>query len=424
MLAKFGWIFVGVFCFRLEAAPISLEEAFKSSLAKHETVLQGREQLEQAEDRVAQLKGGIFPNVAFNVFHQIQPEPADPVAKSFSPGQQTTVNFAVSQPLFRGLREFAGLSQLKHLREAQEATQDQLITSLYQQVAGSYLQILSYDQDLKNLREQLEIYQKRAADLQGRAQRGESNQTDVISAQATYASLSAEVRLTEGQYEVARENFAFLTGLPRDSALTDPQISVGATLPPIEKYLGQIEKRPDVHAARERLEAGQKAVSVAWGAHLPTLDAVGNYYLKRPGFLSDLKWDIGLRLTVPLFEGLATQAKVSEAISRRKEAELELARVRRMAQQEIRSLYERVKARLDHLTNLKKSAELSAKNSVLMQRDYRRGLNRNIDVQLALTEGRVAQRGFDQAYYSAQLEILQLQASAALGPTAPKENVE
>lgn len=425
MPARLGLFFLAVVTYAAGATPVSLDDAFKASLAKNEGILLGKEQLGQAEDRVAQVRGGIFPNVSFNVFHQIQPEPADPVAKSFSPGQQTTVNFSVSQPLFRGLREFAGLSQLQHLRSAQEATQDQLVTRLYQEVAANYLQILSYEQDLRNLREQLDLYQKRASDLAGRAQRGESNQTDVISAQATHASLSAEIRLTEGQSEVARENFVFLTGLPRESALADPKIGDGKSLAPVETFLAQIEKRPDVQAARERLEAGQKGVSVAWGAHLPTLDAVGNYYLARPGFLSDLKWDVGLRLTVPLFEGLATQAKVSEAISKRREAELELARTRRAAIQEIRSLHDRAKARFDHLQHLQKSAELSQKNSLLMQRDYRRGLARNIDVQLALTEGRIAQRGYDQAYYSAQLETIQLQAAAALLPataTTPKEN--
>lgn len=403
-------------------AAVSLQEAFKASLTKNESVLQGREQVNQADNRVTQLRGGILPNLSFNAQHVLQDEPADPTAREFAPRHQTTVNFTVTQPLFRGLREFAGLNQIKHLRTAQEAAQAQLETKLFQDVAASYLQILGYEKDLENLRDQADIYQKRVSELQARAKRGESNQTDVISAQATQASLAAEIRLIEGQHKVARENLHFLTGLPADAELADPNLSTWTKIEAVDKYLARVDQRPDVKAALERYEANDSAVSVAWGAHLPTVDAVGNYYLKRPGFFQDITWDIGVKLTFPIFEGLATQAKISEAVSRRKEAELDLAKTRRAAAQEIRSLHEKLRARYDHLTNLKKAAELSKKNAELMQRDYRRGLARNIDVQLALTEGRVAQRGYDQAYFAAQLEMYQLQTSAALVPAVSKDN--
>jgi outer membrane protein len=58
--------------------------------------------------------------------------------------------------------------------------------------------------------ERSELYDKRVGELEARAKRGESNQSEVLSAQSTQSSLMAEMRLQEGQLEVARENFHFL----------------------------------------------------------------------------------------------------------------------------------------------------------------------------------------------------------------------
>lgn len=403
-------------------APTSLEDAFKSALAKSEALKQSEERYHQSDERVGQGRGGILPNLSFQLTHQIQAEPESEVARQFSPQNQTTANFQVSQPLFKGLREFYSLSQLDSLRSAQESQTESTRLRLFQEVSSSYLTILSLEQDAKNLREQSELYDKRVGELEARAKRGESNQSEVLSAQSTQSSLMAEMRLQEGQLEVARENFHFLTGLPRDSLLSDPSMISKLGGPEnLEKYIQRVEDRPDVKAAIHNYEAAREAVSVAWGAHWPELDAVGNYYLQRPGFLQDVKWDIGIRLKVPLFEGGATHSKVREAISKRKEAELELERTRRAALAEIRSLHQRLSARLDHMTRLKRSAELSRKNSQVVQRDYRRGLTRSIDVQLALTEFRVAQRSFDQARFTAQMDYLQLQAAAAMVPVSEKE---
>lgn len=396
---------------------MSLSDAFRASLAKNEVVQQGLEQINQLEARADQVQGGMYPHIGVNVIQLMQPSSSDALARSFSPPQQTTMSVSVAQPLFRGLRDFKEVSQLEHLKDAQKATQEAILSRLYQDVAASYLQILSLEQDLKNLQEQADLYQKRITELGARAQRGESNQTDVVSAEATRASLAAEIRLIEGQREAARETFHFLTGVSRDALVMDPKLVSKNAKEPLEKYLERVEKRPDVRAAIERVEASRDGVSAARGWHWPTLDLVGNYYVVRPSFLAELNWDVSLRLTLPIFEGGVTDAKVEEALSKQKETELELERTRRAARQEIRSLYEKLRARVDHVAHLENSADLSRKNTVLIQRDYRRGLARNIDVQLALTEHRIAQRSFDQAHFAAQLEMIQLQAAVSQLPT-------
>jgi outer membrane protein len=403
------------------AAPVTLGQAFSSALEKSETVRQSGEQLTQAEERVKRIRGGLFPEISFNANHTLQHEPDNALARQFSPKEQTTANFTLLQPIFRGLREFAGLRQQKALVTAQEASRKQATQTLYSEVATAHLQILSHEQDLRNLEEQLEIYGRRTKAIQGRARRGESSTTELLSSQSTYSSLQAEARLVQGQLRVARENFRSLTGLPHDSQLADPGLvpkepNKRALLAKLPDYLSRIEERPDVQAARAQSEAGGEGVAVARGAHLPTIDALANYYVKRPSFYDDIKWDVQLRLSFPLFAGGATQAQVNEASARDRELELTLARARRLAADEIRAIHETLEARLDQLSFLQKSAELAERNVNTSEREFSRGLVRSIDVQQALAEYRVLRRSLDQARFAAQLERIRLDIAAGYHP--------
>lgn len=398
--------------FSLQAA--TLQEAFQSALQRNEVVGIAKEQVIRAKERVSQVKGGIVPQLALNASHLVQPQPTDATARDFFPERQTTVNLTATQALFRGLREFAGLRQQKDLVESQEEIRNQTMVLLYQEVAMAYLNVLALEQDLKNLEVQTKIYAERVGELGARARRGESNSNEVLTAQATDAALKAEWQLTKGQLRTARENLAFLTGLNVQEPLQDPALSDKMTLAPLPTYLQNIENRYDVKAAKKQLEAMEEEVSIAKGAHAPSLDLIGNYYFKRPdGFTEDLKWDVQLRFTMPLFEGGTTQSKVREAASKRIEADLSLARARRLATQEISTYYETFQTRKKQVEALQTSATLSEKNYQVMQRDYRRGLSRNIDVQQSLTDFRVASRALDQARFAVQLDLIRLQIASA-----------
>lgn len=406
----------------LSASAATLSDSFRAAMSRTETIQQGEQKVVQADENVNQVVATVLPTIAFNASHTIQPLPNDPIAQQFSPRHQTTASVGFTQPIFRGFREFAGLDGAKHLRSAEQASQEKRVADLYQSVASTYLTVLSLEQDLQTLREQSDLYGSRINELGARVRRGESNETDVVTAQASESSLQAEIRLVQSQILTARENLRFLTGLPTTEKLVDPNLLAGNRLEPLDAYLKRIDERPDVKAARESFEASQNNVSIARSNHFPSLDAFGNYYFVRPGFLSDLKWDVGVRLTVPLFEGGGTQAKFRAAVSQRTEWELAWQRARRAAEEEIRSLHGGLLARLDHIKSLERSVALTEKNSNLLQRDYRRGLARNIDVQEALTALRTTRRSYDQSRFAGQTEFVQLQKAAALLPTTPKGN--
>lgn len=434
------------------ASAVTVDEALTSAFRKNESIEQGRQQVRQVEEQISQAKGLVYPKLSLEGTHLIQPELDDPVAASFFPEEQTTVSVQLNQPLFRGGREFAAIRQRKNILEAQKQARVSSLLQVYVGVTASYLNVLSLEQDLKNLNEQRDIYATRVKQLQGRANRGESSSSEVLTAQSTSASLDAEVQLVQSQLVTARENFAVLTGLAADTVLNDKVADAGAlaesssadvskpaakntakaepanevpvfTLKPLNEYLARIEENPEIKSIKEQVEASDEEVSIAKGGHWPTADLTGNYYLQRPdGITKDLKWDVQFKVSFPLFEGGLRNAQVREAASKKSVADLELARLRRAKEAEIRGLYENLRMRNDQLAALKKSAELSERNYKVVLRDSRFGLTRSVDVQMALTEYRTIRRAYDQARFQARLDLVKLDAATLnLPPVVMKE---
>lgn len=404
------------FSFAEPAYAVTLDEAVRSAIQRNESSLQSAEQLKQAEERVSQATGAILPSLFLNANHQIQAKSKDPLAQAFSPEKQTTVNFTLTQPIFRGFREFAGRAQRKDLLAAEEQRRVNTLVALYENVAASYLSVLATEQDLKNLNQQLVLYKDRVKELQARIRRGESRSTEALTAQSTEAALEAESRLVEAKLKNARENFFLLTALPASSALTE--LKADSRLRPLAEYLGRVEERPDIKEAKERVAASEEEASVFRGAHWPAVDAIGNYYLKRPAALKDIDWDVQFRLSLPIFEGGLRVSETREANSRLRESELVLSRLRREAEAGIRSLHHSLETMEEQLAALKRASELAEKNYEVLLKESRRGLSRSLDVQIALTDFRASRRNYDQARYAHQLDLLRLENAAAYFPAA------
>lgn len=403
----------------IPAGAVSLEEAVQSTLQKNEAVGQSREQLRQSRELVSQAKGSILPTVSLNGTYLIQPKPTDPLVAQFFPEHQKTASVSLTQPLFRGFREFAGLRRQDNYYEAQKQIHIAQMIQLYQDVAQSYMDVLALEQDIRNIEAQQKIYQTRVRDLQGRARRGESSSTEALTAQSTAAALDAEYQIQNSKLIAARENFSLLTGLPLNTALNElTDADKVEALKPLEAYLSRVEERPDVKQQKQQAEAADEDVSIARGAHWPTADVTGNYYFVRPeGLAEDIRWDVQFRVSFPIFEGGVRQSQVRAASSKKGEMNLALNQARRKAQAEIKSLYESIRMRTDQLKFLKLSSELAEKNYQFLLRDSRRGLVRSIDVQLGLTEYRFAKRTYDQARFASRLEKIRLDLAAAYIPT-------
>ena len=403
------------------AEALTLDEYFAAALKRSEVVATQAELIRQAEERYTQANSALRPTVnGVASYTRQDPIPAGELSTSTSPNRQTLAKLTATQPLFRGFRDFAALRQTQALLGAQNQDYLGARTQLFKDVTQNFYTVLSIEQDLKNLDEEINQNLDREKELNSRVRIGRSRIGEVLSVQSTISTLRAQVEQLQGQLGTAREAFAFLSGLAPTTLLRDTE-DLPANLEPLDEYLARLELRPDVKASQQRLSAAQENTTVARGAHLPSLDLNANRYLERTGNLKDSNWDVGIALTVPIYAGGLLQSRVSEAVSQSTQAELSASQVRRQAEQEIRSVYQSVVFDRSQLDALEKATDSARKNYEAQRRDYRLGLVTNLDVLQALTEFQQNQRALDRARFTTKLDYLTLQAAAVRRPVPPPE---
>ena len=389
-----------------ETRTVSLADAFQAAMKRSETIADQGELIKQAEEHYRQALGALFPSLN-GVATYLEQEPGK-VPSSVSPAWQPLVKLTVTQPLFRGLRDFDALRQMKTLTTAQGEAKRFASNALFNDVAQNFFAILSVERDLVNLNEESGAYLKRIDEINARIRIGRSRIPEKLSVESALASLRAQMEQLKGQQAVTREMFGFLTGLSSEVKLADPQTGNAISLLPVGHYVAKIDRRPDVRGADLKFKAAGDAVKIAREAHYPTVDLNGNYYLQRTGALQDIRWDVQLAATLPIYSGGITSSKVDEAASQKAQAELQLSKLRRMADEEIRSLHQAVSADARQLVELEKSHRLADKNLQEQTKDYRAGLVNNLDVLQAMTAADEAKRSLDRARYAARLDFLKL----------------
>jgi outer membrane protein len=405
--------------FAVDARGVTLEQSYSSALQKSETILDQREQINQAEEHRIQAKGGLFPTVSGSAGYLFQ-DASNVNSGTFAGGSnfqstQPLVKVSAAQPLFRGFREYAGLRQAANLKEAQEQTSHLVELQLFDDLAVNFFTILSLEQDERNLQTETELYNRRIKELQSRVSIGRSRRTEVLAVNSSLAILKSQMEATRGQKISARENFEFLTGLSAESELVDT-FQAPTQIKSLDYYLSKIEERPDIKTNQLRLMAASESVSMAKGAQWPSVDLLGNYYFVRTGSLANVAWDAQVVLTLPLFTGGINSSKVREASSLEVQSDLALRKSRRVAQATIRSLYKSLQTDWDQIAILRNARDLAQTNYELQSKDYRYGLVTNLEVLLTLTGFHETLRSYDHARFTAKLDFLRLENAVGKRP--------
>ncbi|NDG25941.1 MAG: TolC family protein [Proteobacteria bacterium] len=310
------------------------------------------------------------------------------------------------------------MKQTSLLSEASHQSQAVARRQLFNDVTQTFFTVLSLKQEILNLQSQMAAYERRIKELQQRIKIGRSRLTEVLTVQASLSSLKAQVYQTQGQLQIAKDTFSFITGMHDSFELSD-SFPLPEKIGSLKEYQDLLLKRPEIKMRNLQLEAAEKGVSIAKGAHFPSVDVNGNYYFKRFGFFNDIPWDVGVAITLPVLNGGILSSKVEEATSLKMQAELEFKKSQRAGLQEIQSLHAAFNADLEQLKELNTARELSERNFNQQNRDYRNGLVNNLEVLQALTAFEDSKRALDRAQFQTKIDFLKLEA--AVGKLPDKE---
>lgn len=374
------------------AFAVSLEEAFQKALTNEE-VKAVEAQIIQSQERINQVKGGLYPDI--NLSGAITRQEDDEVfRRGFGQRTQKSLQLQLEQPLFQGFKEFAALRLARADGARSQELLEQARLNLYLSLADVFYDILSSEVELKLTTEVADLSKERVSFLQKRVKVGRSRKSELISAEAQYVGVKASIEELQSNIIRRREAFSLVTGLPTNTALDDSVMRIKPKA--LDTLLNKIDETPWMQARQYELESAQEQISIAKARHWPSLDLRGNYYFERGGSLQGVNWDIGVALTMPLFSGGSDQAVVREALAKRHEVSLRKDYERKRLYSDVRATHASLEQGMSQLKSFEKAVNLNRRNYEELNREYGLGLVTNLDVINALNQYVQSQRDLNR----------------------------
>lgn len=395
---------------------IDLQGIYEQALSASETLKIQEQTLIQRREDLSQARGSLLPSVRYSYrwFTQDVP-PGNSTFSSLRQEDQYTSQLNFTQPLFRGMAEYAALDATDLNYEAAKFAYKSEKLDLYESVASLFYQYLKAEAEIKNLSELLKNIKDRVGELGRRSRIGRSDTADLLSARSQATLAETELMLAQTSLNSARENLLVAVPNLEFTDLKD-KLSLPKELPLLKEFLDKIETRPDIKQAQLLEESAGEQVGIARAGHFPSLDLEGNYYFIRPGVLQDVEWDIGLVLSFPLFEGGRVNSAVRKAASVKVQQELAFERLKRQAEADIKVLYEYYRTQKQRLNLLETTIKLSRDNYQSQQRNYRQGLRSYLEVIQFEREYWDIQRTLDNTLYETKLAWVRLMRAVGAKP--------
>ncbi len=398
---------------------LDFNQAFDLAKQKSERINIQNIKTSIAETAVDKNRSGFMPKLSA-AFGYTQIDTDQLTAGSFVNPQETS-RLNVTQNLFAGGQTYYKTKSSKNLLDSEKSNLQMSYVDTYSDTAISYYSILQIEQDIKDMQLQLDLTNKRTKELTSRTKIGRSRQSEVLSNQSQSYLLQTQIQASELKLIQLRRKFSLLTGAATGVALVDDVDTINKQLKPITYYKKQLTEKPDLTSLNFQIESYENLYKAQKGMYWPSLDLSANYYLKdRTGALADSKWDVGVSLTIPIFEGGGTRASVTEALLRKQQAEYEKSRFLKDTDSDIDLNYAEVQSSIEQLDLLDQSLKLSEKNYFSQQKDYGLGVTSNLEVLQSLTTYLEAKRNFDRLKYQLKISYLKLEALTTLNPQITK----
>lgn len=442
MKRPFFWVLCWSLATLAQAQPVALTltEALKRGFQTHPDLAAAEAALEAARARFKQAQSAFQPRVQFSsTYHRLSeitpfaitlPLPgAEPIEITPNIPNQYQLQLTLEQPLFQGGRLRAQTQAAAFGAAEAQAQRQARREALAYRIAAAYWQRVEAEALTRAAEENIRRLEAHLQDARNRQAQGLLLESQVLEVQVALEQARLD-RLRQQEYlKLATVTLNSLIGLPLETplALLEQPDTAYQPVPSLDSLRDlALRRRPDLEALRLRVAQANAAQLVARAAWWPQLALVGRYLYARPNPriipLQDRfegTWEVGLSLTLTLWNGLRTRHQVAEAAAHRRQAEAQIEQALRdldialeQARLEVGQAYERLK-----MTRLLVRQAQSRYNVARDQ--FAQGLLASsdlLDAETALTQAHLQEIQAQLAYTRAWLALRYTTGSLTLEP--------
>ncbi|MDY7096849.1 MAG: TolC family outer membrane protein [Pseudomonadota bacterium] len=330
----------------------TLREALASAYNTNPTLAGARADTRAADEEVPATSAQGLPSVNATATHI---EFVRQSANQFTaPDRNLGVNVQLAVPIYRGGAIRNGTNAAKERVEASRAVLRGTESAVFSQTVAAYMDVLRTEALAGLAANQVDVLTVNLEATSDRFEIGDVTRTDVAQSRSRLALAEGDLRTAMSNLVAARNSYIQLVGkAPGDLEAPPP-------LPNLPETVGlavvsALENNPDLIAAKERAEAAGYDTKAAGAGRLPTLDGFANGdYSDFFGTLggptaaqfrqAETTANVGVRLTIPLFQAGLVAARQRQASARETSALEQVIATERDVIAQTRSAYESWKA--------------------------------------------------------------------------------
>ncbi len=419
--------------------PLTLQDAIQIGLDNSKSLKISELNVDMAQEKSTEVNANRWANLSFKGGYTrlsnvppflltLPPGISIPgVGNSFTIAQNVYNNYNLQlqlvQPVFTGL-------QLENSAKAAAKTAEASVydtkadkSNLEVSIATAYWNFYNSLQAKEFMQENLDRTNSHYTQAQNMMNQGMLTQSDVLSAKVQVSNsqlmlLDAEntVRLTA----VALNNVLGVPLTTEYSIISTPHAG-DTTMPQLGDMLQQAsDKRSELQSLMLKYQAANAAVAAAWGAYLPQISVVGDYYYQRPNqriqppvdAFNDT-WDAGIQISLPIWNWGQTEAKVDEARAQREQAELAEKQTADAVYLDVTQSYLNFKQSKDKIAVAQTAVNDAEESYRISDQKFKVGLVTNTDLMDAEVALLQAKLNYSQAL--TDLEIARVNLEKATG---------
>lgn len=216
---------------------------------------------------------------------------------------------------------------------------------------------------------------------------GVATDYDVLAGRVAVDNARPELIRSENLIRNSRENLRFLIGYTQE---VDIKGSLEATIASYPKYEDTVEvaakNRPELSDLRHRIDVANELVKIVQAGDKPRLDFKAGYgwrdlYLGQDLHANGSAWSAGLFVTYPIFDGLRTRGRVSQAKSNVATLKIEEAKLLDSITLEVRNACNAVREAGEIVKALSGTVNQAERLLYLAEKGYEYGVKTRLDVE-------------------------------------------
>ncbi len=329
---------------------------------------------------------------------------------------------SLSLPLYRGGRLSRALSIAELRKSAAAHLYSMNRNDLVFNLTSIYYKILQIEKIVEANEEQVKRLEAHRRDVELLLQAGTAAKVDLLRAETELAHARQTALISRNSRESAYELLKSLMGM--DDTGRTIRLAPAQTEPEPPPSLAvsidsALSRRPDYLAASKRLRITEERVRLAEGRRYPSLNLAGDYSEKAgPDAEWKENWFVGLRLSMPIFEGGAISADIARARAELMKAREEERALRLAVMREVRDAYLNYESASERISVAQKALESAKEGARIEGVRYRAGVGTSTDLIDAQTALLRAETEYYQALYDKAI------ARAALRRAVGDDTVE